>query len=292
MITLTRSLRFESGAEYYLYEDLRQNFETPMQTHVFHQFQLVLEGSLTHRQNDRTYEARIHDLIFTPAGVWHGVTFQEPVRYLCLSFMPQLSAEIFARFRHFSVQRLGEQCLFHLSASLARRLESVMTLLLQEQSQPYTGDKNSGELLAQTVLLEWLRSLEPEPDIWHTRSAAEEGVQTCISYIHEHYAEELSVDRLAQISALSKTDLYRHFPKITGKTLRQFIAEQRIQEAARLVGETDISITLIAERVGYQDFSTFYRNFLKIIRCTPTEYRALSEPLRQALLPRFWFPNR
>lgn len=288
MITLTRSLRFESGAEYYLYEDVRHDFVTPQSTHLFHQFQLILEGELTHRQNERTYTVKPNDLVFTPAGVWHGLTFdQQTCRYLCLSFTPDMTAGIFSRFPRFPLAQLGEQCVFHLSASLATRLESLLTLLLQEQSMAYGGDKSSGEFLVQATLLEWLRSLEPEPDTNPNRLPEERAVQTCVNYIAMHYMEDITIEQLAKVCAMSKTDLYRHFPRITGKTVRQFVAEQRIQEAARLVGETDQSITAIAERVGYPEFSTFYRNFVRIIQCTPSEYRALSEPLRQALLPKF-----
>lgn len=289
MITLTRSLRFESGAEYYLYEETRRDFVTPQSTHLFHQFQLILDGGLTHRQNERTYTAKPGDLVFTPAGVWHGLTFDEtPCHYLCLSFTPNLAANIFSRFPLYPLTRLGERCVFHLSASLTARLESLMTLLLQEQSMAYSSDKSSGELLCQATLLEWLRSLEPEPDTNPNRSPEESAVQVCVNYIATHYMEEITVEQLAKVCAMSKTDLYRHFPRVTGKTVRQFMAEQRIQEAARLVGETDLSITAIAERVGYPEFSTFYRNFMRIIQCTPSEYRALSEPLRKALLPKFY----
>lgn len=289
MITLTRSLRFESGAEYYLYEETRRDFVTPQSTHLFHQFQLILEGGLTHRQNERTYTVKPGDLVFTPAGVWHGLTFDEtPCRYLCLSFTPNLAANVFSRFPLYPLTRLGERCVFHLSSSLTTRLESLMTLLLQEQSMAYGSDKSSGELLCQATLLEWLRSLEPEPDTNPNRSPEESAVQVCVNYIATHYMEEITIEQLAKVCAMSKTDLYRHFPRITGKTVRQFVAEQRIQEAARLVGETDLSIAAIAERVGYPEFSTFYRNFVRIIQCTPSEYRALSEPLRKALLPKFY----
>ncbi len=280
MITLTRSLSFSAGAEYFLYEDTRRDFTTASHSHAFYQFYLVLDGSLLHQQNNQHYEPGPRDLIFTPAEVWHALDFFErPARYYCLSFTSSMAAEVFARFPRLTPEDLGQQCLFHLSVPLAERLAALLRLLLSEQALPYQVSQSSGPLLSKAILLEFLRSLEPMQDAALSHSSAEAAVEQCVAYIAAHYAEELTIDRLAQLCALSKSDLYRQFPRVTGKTVRRFISDQRILAAAQLVGETDLPISRIAERVGYQDFSTFYRNFIRLVGTPPSEYRKRATPL-------------
>ena len=41
-----------------------------------------------------------------------------------------------------------------------------------------------------------------------------------------------------------------------------------------LIDTTDLPLNKIAEQVGYNDFSTFYRNFLRMTQKTPSEYQA------------------
>ena len=139
--------------------------------------------------------------------------------------------------------------------------------------------QSSGSLLSKAILLEFLRSLDPTQDVGLSHSSAEAAVEQCVAYIAAHYAEDLTIDRLAQLCTLSKSDLYRQFPRVTGKTIRRFISDQRILAAAQLVGETDLPISRIAERVGYQDFSTFYRNFVRLVGSPPSEYRKQATPL-------------
>jgi AraC-like DNA-binding protein len=63
------------------------------------------------------------------------------------------------------------------------------------------------------------------------------------------------------------------FPKIVGKPLKQYISERRIKQAVCLSNEQDLSLQEIAAIVGYEDYSTFFRNFHKIVGISPIQYR-------------------
>lgn len=61
---------------------------------------------------------------------------------------------------------------------------------------------------------------------------------------------------------------------ITGMNFSSFLFQCRMQEAARLLQQTDCSINEVAERCGYPAISTFYRNFKKYYQMTPADYKA------------------
>ena len=91
---------------------------------------------------------------------------------------------------------------------------------------------------------------------------------------------ELNVSMLAQQVHLSHSTLYRKIQSISGMSPNEFIRNIRINEAARLIANTDLSITEIIAIVGFNDHSYFTRCFKKKFHKTPKEYIASSQRSR------------
>jgi AraC-like DNA-binding protein len=83
---------------------------------------------------------------------------------------------------------------------------------------------------------------------------------------------ELNVTMLAEKVHLSHSTLYRKIQSISGVSPNEFIRNIRINEAARLISNTDLSITEILAIVGFNDHSYFTRCFKKKFNKTPKEY--------------------
>ncbi|MBO8155403.1 MAG: helix-turn-helix transcriptional regulator [Bacillaceae bacterium] len=94
-----------------------------------------------------------------------------------------------------------------------------------------------------------------------------------IEYIHNHFAEPISVYRLAELEHYHPVYFTEWFKKKTGKTPGTYIQEIRINESKKLLEETDWSISMIAHYVGYDHLSSFTRTFVKFTGTTPTQYR-------------------
>lgn len=100
-------------------------------------------------------------------------------------------------------------------------------------------------------------------------------IRNCIEYINLNYRHPLSIDKLAKQCMLSKSAFCKLFPAATGVTPARYIAQRRINEAQRMAADTDLSYSKIAKLVGFEDFSTFYRAFIKFAGVSPVEYRRL-----------------
>lgn len=74
------------------------------------------------------------------------------------------------------------------------------------------------------------------------------------------------------------------FKNVTGSSLVSYIIEKRIARARQLMYE-DLEITEIAERVGYHNYSNFYKAFKKASRHQPGRVPAAAEHLRQIKNP-------
>ena len=95
-----------------------------------------------------------------------------------------------------------------------------------------------------------------------------------IRYIHTHLSGDLSVKKLAQMEYLSQGYYRTLFKQVTGVSPSEYVAAQRINRAAQLLLETDMSISRICEAVGISDRLYFQRFFKKHTAMTPSKYRA------------------
>jgi len=86
--------------------------------------------------------------------------------------------------------------------------------------------------------------------------------------------EELNASTLEKEMLLSKMQLYRKLKVITDMTPGEFIKNVRLKNAAQLLTATQLTVTEIFYRTGFNNQSYFFREFKKRYNCAPNEYRA------------------
>ena len=94
-------------------------------------------------------------------------------------------------------------------------------------------------------------------------------------YISEHCCEDLTLESVAEMTGFSKFHFTRLFKQITNVSFYKFLNQKRIDHAASLLINPEISVTEAALSAGYSSLSSFIRMFKIIKGCTPTEYRAM-----------------
>ena len=96
-------------------------------------------------------------------------------------------------------------------------------------------------------------------------------------FIHEHFREDISMADVAASVFLSSSYANLKFTQKCGCSIFEYISECRMAEAKRLLAETDESITMIAEMVGYATKTNFYLAFKKKHEISPKDYRKLQK---------------
>ncbi|WP_100013262.1 helix-turn-helix transcriptional regulator [Lentibacillus sediminis] len=96
---------------------------------------------------------------------------------------------------------------------------------------------------------------------------------TSIKYIHEHYDEKLTIEKLASLEHYNRSYYSEWFQKETGKTPFAYIQEVRLNKAKDMLLHTNLSILHIAIQVGLEYQSSLTRLFLKHEGITPSQFR-------------------
>lgn len=100
-----------------------------------------------------------------------------------------------------------------------------------------------------------------------------EKLNRVIAHIHANKAQPLPVDVMANFSNMTKPAFCRWFKKSMSISYLTYLNSIRIEEACRLLINSELSISQIAHEVGFDSLSSFYRNFSNIKSCTPSDYR-------------------
>jgi len=88
-----------------------------------------------------------------------------------------------------------------------------------------------------------------------------------------NYINSISLDDIATELQISAFKISRIFNQHMHMTIPYYLNLLRISKACKLLWNTEENITEIATKVGFTSFRSFNRNFLKIMKTTPSEYR-------------------
>lgn len=158
----------------------------------------------------------------------------------------------------------------------ARRVEDIFQEMLEEIKE----DKLWSSLIFRAKLVELLalfdraRSLSKENKINHFRHQDKKGyLWEVIFYIHNHYREDITLEKLAHRFGVSVSHLSTSFKKYFGENLHSFLNEIRIKQACGLLVSSNKQIIDIATEVGFNSYVTFSRVFRQKMGLSASEYR-------------------
>ncbi len=113
----------------------------------------------------------------------------------------------------------------------------------------------------------------------HEEESSEKPVQGILSQVLEdmklHFSDNLTLKDMGQKYFVNATYLGQVFAKKFGESFKDCLNRLRVEEAARLLEETDKPVYKICEQIGYKDFDYFINKFVSIKAESPSKYRKL-----------------
>lgn len=92
-------------------------------------------------------------------------------------------------------------------------------------------------------------------------------------YIREHLKEDINIKEVAEELHFNPHYLMRQFKSKTGMSIMEYTGKMRMENAKKLLRETQLPIKDVANLVGYSDYAYFTRVFRKELGISPTQFR-------------------
>lgn len=145
--------------------------------------------------------------------------------------------------------------------------------ILREMELKNTGYEDVCQAYMEILVIRLMRN---------TALAASEGVQplagnrqcaAVLRYIDRHFKETLTLDQLAEEAHMNKFYLSHVFKQEYGISPINYMISRRIEESKYLLAETDLSVSRIAQLLGFSSLSYFSQVFRRSQSVSPMEYR-------------------
>lgn len=98
-------------------------------------------------------------------------------------------------------------------------------------------------------------------------------INMIFNYVKDHFQEQISLEDVAEMSAMTVPSFCRYFKKITKKTFTRFVNEYRVVHASKLLSKKHMGITAISYESGFNNFSHFNKIFHEFTGKSASEYR-------------------
>ncbi|TRX56489.1 helix-turn-helix domain-containing protein [Thalassomonas sp. M1454] len=145
-----------------------------------------------------------------------------------------------------------------------------LLLLAQENNQ----DEEYIDSLLYTIMLHTQRLLQKQQTNSFTSNSLQlNRIRSSVEYIHQNLQEQLSVQLLAKKLDVSESYFRKIFTDVMGKTVHQFILQTRLNRARELLIHSALSISQIAQSLGFSSQSHLTTQFAKAYDVTPAQYR-------------------
>lgn len=270
--------------------DSAENFS--IHWHTDNEIIMPLENCYSVEIDQRTYDLNPGDIIIIPSGEIHELTAPPTGKRIITLFDNSLFSDLYGMD---TIKNYLYPCILIRSddtSTYAGQLISLLKQLADEyiNQTPFYEASIHSLLINFFVIIgrnyiEWDKSHTAVKDL--KQHASIDKVLSICKYINAHCTENISLEELAALAGFSKYHFSRLFHEFSGISYYDYLMKRRILHAESLLCDPNLSVIEIAMQSGFNSMSSFNRNFRKIKKCSPKEYRQMyrSQVYNESFLP-------
>jgi len=260
-----------------------KNTKVPWHWHEEVEFSYVVQGSLRVTVSGRSYVFREKEGFYINSNILHTMEAEhreeeEKTVWYSYLFHPMfLGGHYKSVFETKYIAPVLKNKKYEIAAFRSEnpRQKEILQLLLQ--AAELQGQQDCEFRIRNTFSDIWLilmRELEnTEHDAMQMNPVNQERIQSMLAYIHQHYAEKITLDQVAQAALISKRECLRCFQSCIQKTPIEYLLDYRVRVAEKLLRTTSLSVTQIALQTGFSNSAYFTKMFREHSGLSPSQYR-------------------
>lgn len=234
---------------------------------------MVLEGTLEVKLDSKKYYLNPDDIILFNSNEMHELYSENAVLYTV-----QISME-----RHSQIIEPLQNVVFDCNTTTDKNesdfegLRFAFARLLMENSEISDSVDYKNYSLSYFIVSELLEHFRVDPKentlLNSNNTKQNERIKRLINYIDDHYAENISLQDVADSEGISTAYLSSFFNKYLGVNFSKYYTEVKLEHALEDLLNSKDSIDIIARRNGFSEQHAFYRAFKSYYKMLPSEYR-------------------
>ncbi len=238
-------------------------WDSALHTHSCSEFFFVTGGQGAFQIQNERFSVSRDDLVVVNAAVAHTELGQagEPMEYVVLGVE---GLEAFAGPSGYTLIR---------GVCQQPQVRQCLDMILLESS----GEMEDRSEMCQSLLRVLLRLVTRQRDFFLEPAVAEPRSNREMAmvrrYIDTSFKESITLDKLAALAHLNKYYLVHAFQREYGVSPIRYLVRRRIRESRFLLSETDLSLSHIAQTLGFSSLSYFSQCFRRVEGISPKEYR-------------------
>ena len=266
---------------FYLFDYDSRSFKINMSFQHFHQFHeihILLSGRASHLIEGDYYTLQPYDIVLLRPSLLHKTEYPAggDCRRLIINFRVPDDSPVLHEMLQSCLQPFeAEVPIYRFTGETRAQAFSHLNAIFTLGKQPMT------PLTQQFIHCHFLQFLatvaqhagESSYEPQELSDSITQKVYAVTSYIHRHYASELSLEYLAEKFFISPYYLSHQFRRVTGFSLINYIQITRVCNAQQLLLYTDMKIADITTSCGFTSFSQFNRVFNKFCHTSPSQFR-------------------
>lgn len=238
-----------------------------LHSHDHYEIYMFYEGEANFIIEEKSYPLEPYDMFIIRKNEFHQVLHHSPVAYhriymwIDSAFFEENKCQVYEKPFLSTPDNTGNR----IPGSIVRSSGLYDAI---SRYKKYSDDYRNKDLpVLRSILVEILHLLN-QVQIQTTTNYSNKAIQPIITYLNNHYTENITLDMLQDKFFISKYHLCRIFREATGLSIFEYVRKKKLA-LARDFKNSGMNLIDVANKSGFSDYSSFYRAYQKEFGCSP-----------------------
>jgi len=253
----------------YISAFIHKDYAIGMHTHSFYEINIVLGGTGCHYIGEQSFEINEGNIFIIPPDISHGyyngggldvfhILIRNDFFYKYNNELEGIEGySVLFEIEPYLRGENNEKLFLSLVSNEMACVQHYLDFLLVCESGNYPGKEIAENVTTLNLIcyLSFLMHFRKNSNISLVKKQYSNYIIRCMEYIHENYAEKITIDTLTKISKMSRSSFIRNFNITCNCTPIEYVTNYRLRKANEMMKNTNVKITSIAQECGFYDVS-------------------------------------